>query len=436
MELEDFNTFGGYNPSKLKWDETITFPSTRRLLEYGNRVYNRYPARSIFLVPRATIYNKKQGKKSINVLDPFMGSGTTAVESIVQNCNIYGTEMDPFARLIAEVSIFRFTSKELKKIDEVYKDIIQNWKKHPIDKKLYPNLNNIEYWFDESVFTDLLRLKSYLYHKIKDEKIFKFFQVTFADCIKPSSKMERQSTKPYISRKYKKEVKPVIDSFEYSFKAHLKALNQYNIANDQITENNKINWLGTDATNFNTVKDIIDVAITSPPYLNAFDYTQIIKVESAWLGTLVNSDIAELRHKQVGHEKRRDNSINPVVVEIFKPYYDKIIKLSKDLEIKKSKTNFKNVANTCLSYFNDMHNNLVCVKAVLRKGGEYHMVIGDNVIKNIEIPTHKLIAEIAQSIGFKWVGYYKYAIKDHRTSIPRNQNGGKIKHEFVIILRK
>lgn len=433
MELEDYNLFGGYNPSKLKWDETITFPSTRKLLEFGNRVYNRYPARSIFLVPRATIHNKRKSGQTINVLDPFMGSGTTAVEASVQNCNVYGTEMDPFARLIAEVSVFRFNNKEIITLENYYNDIIKKWSKYPIDKKLYPNLNNIEYWFDKDIFNDLLKLKSYLYHNIKEEKFFKFFQITFADCIKPSSKMERQSTKPYISSKFKKEVKPVIESFQYSFKAHLKAINQYNFT-ENVTKT-KINWLGTDATNFNTIKDIIDVAITSPPYLNAFDYTQIIKVESAWLGTLVNSDIDTLRHKQVGHEKRRDNSINPTVSRIFKPYYNKIINESKNPEVKKSKTNFKNVANTCLSYFNDMHNNLVCVKAVLKKGGEYHMVIGDNVIKNIEIPTHKLIAEIAEAIGFKWTGYYKYAIKDHRTSIPR-KDGGKIKHEFVIILKK
>ncbi len=434
MELEDFNKFGGYNPSKLKWNETITFPSTRKLLEFGNRVYNRYPARSIFLVPRATIHHKKVKKETLNVLDPFMGSGTTAVESSVQNCNIYGTEMDPFARLIAEVSIFRFDSKELKVIDELFYKIIRNWKKQPIDKRLYPQLNNIEYWFDENNFTDLLRLKSYLYHNIKNEKILKFFQIAFADCIKPSSKMERQSTKPYISAKFKKTIKPVIESFEYSFKAHLKAINQYH--NSGKPSKNKINWLGTDATNFNTIKNIIDVAITSPPYLNAFDYTQIIKVESAWLGTLINSDIDKLRTKQVGHEKRRDNTINPTVHKIFKPYYIKLMNEFNNLESKKSKNHYENVAKTCLSYFNDMYNNLVCVKAVLKKGGEYHMVIGDNVIKSIEIPTHKLIAKMAEAIGFKWTGYYKYAIKDHRTSIPRKNHGGKIKHEFVIILKK
>ena len=193
-----------------------------------------------------------------------------------------------------------------------------------------------------------------------------------------------------------------------------------------------INWIGTDATKINSIQEIIDLAITSPPYLNAFDYTQIIKVESAWVGKLIDQNIPELRKKQVGHQKRRDNPLNPKVIEIFNPYFNKLV----DSTSKNIKTKNINIAKTCLAYFNDIYNNLVCVKAVLKKGGEYHMVIGDNVILNIEIPTHKIIAEIAQLIGFNWTGYYKYAIKDHRTSIPRMDNGGKIKHEYVIILKK
>lgn len=434
MEIEDFNLFGGYDPYKLEWDETIIFPSTRKLSEFGNRVYNRYPARSIFLVPRATIFHKKKLGKTLNVMDPFMGSGTTAVESSIQNCNIYGTEMDAFARLIAEVSIYRFNQNELENIHEIFTKILANWHSCLIDSNLYPELNNIEYWFEEDVFNDLLKLKSYLYNNIDNEKILNFFKIAFADCIKPSSKMERQSTKPYISSKYKKTTKPVIESFEYSFKAHLKAINQYNL--EKNSEERMINWLGTDATNFNSVKEVIDIAITSPPYLNAFDYTQIIKIESAWVGTLVNSDLEKLRNKQVGHEKRRNNQIDEIVADIFKPYLDKFKYLSKNQELKKGKVNYDNVAKTCLSYFNDIYNNLLCVKDVLKKDGEYHMVIGDNVIKSVEIPTHKLIADIAQKVGFKWVGYYKYEIKDHRTSIPRGENGRKIKYEFVIILKK
>jgi hypothetical protein len=357
-----------------------------------------------------------------------MGSGTTAVEASLINSVIYGTEMDPFARLIAEVSLYRFSEDEVAELNNVFQYIKKNWSKHSVNKKFYPKLNNIEYWFDEQIFNDLLRLKSFIYENFSNEKHLKFFKVTFADCIKPSSKMERQSTKPYISSKFPKKIKPVFESFEYSFNAHLNALKQYNSFSNKSP--NEIKWLGYDATNFKKVKEVIDIAITSPPYLNAFDYTQIIKIESAWVGTLENDDIIKLRSVQVGNEKRRDKDIDTFIATLFKPFYDELINQGE-----KDNKNYTNIAKTCLSYFNDMMNNLKCVKDVLKKGGEYHMIIGDNTIKKVEIPTHKLIAEIAKNVGFEWFGYYKYAIKDHRTSIPRMDNGGKIKYEFVIMLR-
>jgi DNA modification methylase len=428
MEIKETDNEGLFDPYSLDWDDTIKFPSTRKLKQYGNRIYNRYPARSIFLVPRATILCNKNINQKLNVLDPFMGSGTTAVEAVNLNCQIYGTEMDPFARLIAEVSVLKFSILEKKELLEKYNEIFENWKNQKPLKKYYPDLKNVEYWFDDLTFNDLLKLKSHIYENITNEKYLKFFKVTFADCIKPSSKMERQSTKPYISSKYAKKIKSVDVSFEYSFKAHLNALSQKNCSSNDLQE---IKWAGFDATNFNTIDNKIHLAITSPPYLSAFDYTQIIKIESSWVGTLVNSDIEQLRRKQVGHQKRREQEIDKTVEEIFDPFFKKLL----DNPKKSSKTSNINTAKNCLAYFNDIYKNLKSVKKSLIDQGEYHMIIGDNVINGIEIPTHKIIAEIAQKIGFNWSGYYKYQIKDHRTSIPRNGSGGKIKYEYVIILK-
>lgn len=36
-----------FNPYTLKWGEVIDIPSTRSVKEFGNRIYNRYPARSV-----------------------------------------------------------------------------------------------------------------------------------------------------------------------------------------------------------------------------------------------------------------------------------------------------------------------------------------------------------------------------------------------------
>jgi hypothetical protein len=421
---------GLFDPYSLPWDSTISFPSTRSLIEYGNKVYNRYPARSIFLVPRATIMRARTLKsKDLNVLDPFMGSGTTAVEASLLDSNIFGVEMDPFARLISEVSIMRFSSDELTKLEATFKDISTNWRKSSINHELYPDLKNVDYWFDENTFEDLLRLKTHIYLNVSDEKMLKYFQVVFADCIKPCSKMERQSTKPYISSKYEKKIKSVDDSIRYSFKKHLNASKQYSTAKHT---DPSITWLGLNATDFRSPGEIIDIAITSPPYINAFDYTQVIKVESAWVGTLSNQTINALREVQVGHERRRFSSANKSVKDIFEPVYSQIINSVAPV----SDTIKAKSADTCLAYFNDIYTNLTLVWKSLSHRGEYHIVVGDGNIRGVEVRTHSILAELAKNVGYEWFGYYRYPIRDHRTSIPRNGMGGKIKYEYVLMLRK
>ena len=412
---EKIKSFDFYNPYTLDWGNEIEFPSSRNVKEYGNRVYNRYPARSIFLVPRAILSH--QADRPLNVLDPFMGSGTTAVETVLSGNVPYGLEMDPFARMVAEVSSSIFTGEELIAMRETFNTICANW--IDFESEHIPQLTGIERWFKDGDLYLLLKLKSAIL-SLSPQRFLPFFLVTFADAIKPVSLMERQSLKPYISTKYAKITKDVLSSFMYSFEAHMLAMQEMSSCGH--THQN-INWLGDDATCFES-EGIIDLAITSPPYINALDYTRCIKVESALCGTINNTVANGLRAKQVGHERRRNQDINETVANLFQPYYDGMRELDKQR------------AETCRAYFNDMHKNLQCVFNALKPTGEYHIIIGDNTIKGIDIPTHDLIRELAISIGYESFGYYCYEIKDHRTSIPRNNSKSKIDYEHVIMLRK
>ena len=405
-----------YNPYRLDWGEEISFPSSRNVIEYGNRIYNRYPARSIFLVPRAILASID--KKHINVLDPFMGSGTTAVEAVISGNNPYGLEMDPFARMVAEVSSTIFNRSELNEINEVLSSLTSDWKKY--EEAEVPDLTGIKRWFKKEDLSNLLKLKSAII-SVVPKKYQPFFMVTYADAIKPVSLMERQSLKPYISTKYPKETKDVESSFEYSFDVHFAAMQEM-LSSKKTAK--RINWIGDDATDFLLESPIIDIAISSPPYINALDYTRCIKVESAFCGTIDNNVANKLREKQVGHERRRTQEISEVVKKRFSPYYDRIVE------------NDKQRALTCQAYFNDMYKNLTCVHNALKKNGEYHVIIGDNTIKGVEIPTHEVIRQLALEVGYECFGYYKYVIKDHRTSIPRNKKNSKIEYEHVIMLRK
>ena len=286
---KEIEEIGLYNPYELSWGEKIEFPSTRNLHEYGNRIYNRYPARSVFLVPRAILSQFKD--KSIKVLDPFMGSGTTAVETVLSGNIPYGLEMDPFARMVAEASSSVFSKSELEEIIALKQEIIDNWRKFKPEEK--PHLSGVERWFKEGDLESLLRMKKTITGIVPD-KYQKFFLVTYADAIKPVSLMERQSLKPYISTKYTKVTKSVDESFEYSFNVHFDAIKEMS---EHVKNGGAIRWIGMDATDFSSDENAIDLAITSPPYINALDYTRCIKVESALCGTIDNTRANELRQK-------------------------------------------------------------------------------------------------------------------------------------------
>jgi len=417
INITYYNEVGGFNPYSLKWDEEISFPSTKRLSEFGNRVYNRYPARSIFLVPRAILAQHRN--KRLNILDPFMGSGTTAVETILSGNIAYGVEMDPFARLISDVSSTIFTETDFENLDAIFEEISLRWETYMPTES--PHLTGIERWFKDNDMENLLKLKACIYD-ICPLKYRPFMMVTYADCIKPVSLMERQSLKPYISRRVIKKTKTVNESFAYSFNNHREALRS--MALQCKGKNMPLRWLGTDATNFNAKNIKIDLAITSPPYINALDYTRCVKIEGAFCDCIDNDIAREMRSLQVGHENRKNHTIEKSIKDIFDKWYIQIF--DKDRE----------KANTCLSYFNDIYANLKCVYRLLKPLGEYYIIIGDNVIKKIHVPTHEIILEISKYVGFDCFGLFKYQIKDHRTSIPRANSHQKIEYEYVLMLRK
>ncbi len=99
--------------STITWGDVLEYPSTRTLKLYTHRIFNRYPARSISLVPRQLLQNYKSEYGCGTVLDPFMGSGTTAIEGLLAEFSVYGVEIDPFARLVTEVSTTPYNRDEL-----------------------------------------------------------------------------------------------------------------------------------------------------------------------------------------------------------------------------------------------------------------------------------------------------------------------------------
>lgn len=410
--------------STLGWGEEISFPSSRKGKMYSHVVGARYPCRSVPYVPRLILSELETSRpKEINVLDPFMGSGTTALEANLRAFNAYGLEVDPYARLIGSASVLKFSKVDISKLQEFESTLGLKFQKTRCLKSMIPEISNIDHWFPEKNIDDLVRLKRVISDFLETTpKANNFLFAAFADIIRAVSYAERQSLKPYVSTRYRKEPADVLSTFQKCLKNYLSGAQAVALLKDY--GEGQIKWIDGDATQFK-LDAKIDVAITSPPYINAMDYVRCVKLESSWVGTGSSDIFSEVRSSQVGEAARAKRmEISADVLEIISPDMLRI------QEIDQAR------AKTVAAYFQDMRNNLNCVYKSLKNNAYYHVIVGDSVVRDVEIATHHHIGKIAERVGFVWQGYFKYAIKDHRTSLPRNGRGGKIEVEHVISLRK
>ncbi len=386
---------------------------------YFTHSFFKYPCKFIPQVPKWAI--EKYTKENDIVLDCFAGSGTTLVEAVLLNRNALGVDFDKLSQLLCMTKTRLLSRREIQSIKELLDGLFIK------DVNLVPNLPdlyNIEHWFCNETIQELSYLK-YNIDSISNNNIKNFLLVCFASIIKKVSNADENSPKPYVSSRFKKKKYLVKDLF-------LKSVNNYLEVFDK---NSNIHIgdakiISQDARNIGNqeLKNKIDLAVTSPPYINAFDYVRSLRLENAWLGFFGDSNISSIKKNQIGTEI--------IAAEVYKKEI-----LNTEIEILDEILNKiylvdKRRAYVVLKYFQDMEANIISVKDLLKVNAHYIIVVGDSVIRNIEVPTHKILIEIAKRNGLKLVNTFSYIIKNRYLRIPRADRGGFIKYDWIIDLKK
>ncbi len=392
---------------------------TTRDVGYFTHSFFKYPCKFIPQVPKWAI--EKYTKENDLVLDCFAGSGTTLVEAVMLKRNALGVDFDKLSQLLCLTKTKLLTKKEILNIKEMLDDLFLENKN--IEKQL-PDLHNIEHWFCSETIEELSNLKNNI-DSISNKNIKNFFLVCFASIIKKVSNADENSPKPYVSSRFKKKKYFVKELF-------LKAVNNY----VEVFEKNQNVKLGStkiisqDARNIGNkdLKNKIDLAVTSPPYINAFDYVRSLRLENAWLGFFGDSNISTIKKNQIGTETIGADLYKKEILKTGIKSLDKILIKISLLDKKR--------AYVVLKYFQDMEANIISVKDLLKVNAHYVIVVGDSVIRDIEVPTHKILIEIAEKNGLLLENTFSYIIKNRYLRIPRADRGGFIKYDWIIDFKK
>src|SRR5919199_6213108 len=212
--MRDMRSKLGINRDLLQTDEgrvsnldSLDWEAKYATTRYLTHSYHSYSAKYIPQIPRYLSSNLT--KKNDLILDNFVGSGTTLVESKVLGRHAIGVDINPLACLVAKVKTTNIQKPDLRKIlstsmsikDEILKlraslehtnNKTSNFDEDlgSINKNEYllaniPNQNILK-WFNKNVIYEMLTIKLKI-DSLEENHIKDFLLVAFSSILRSSS---------------------------------------------------------------------------------------------------------------------------------------------------------------------------------------------------------------------------------------------------------
>lgn len=425
MGLNKYKTISFIRPSDSWSFSNLTQKDTN----YLTHCYHRYPAKFIPQLARKLILeNSNEGDI---ICDPFYGSGSTILESILHNRIGYGIDINPIAYLITMAKTTPINTIKLQKEIE----LLDYNLKHTDYKHEDYLPEKLLRWFDLSTYNTLCNILSEI-KKIKSQSMMFFFLCAFSHILKSSSYWNNGSVKPHkIKDKFlNKTNDPISRFFSHVKKMELRNQQFNSILPEKIKNNidlyRKVQ-IG-DIKNL-TSRGQCSLIVTSPPYVVSYEYRDIHSLSLNFLQDFFSNIPAN--ENFIGSSRRKTTQN-----KIFSDIASYIVE---DLSIQD-----KNLSKTVLSYFLDMQESFIKSNKLLKTNGRLAVVIGDTSLRGVSISNTQVFAEILSNMGFKEVRLIKREIPFKSLPFTRDPQTGRFvssknksciksySHEYIMIYSK
>ena len=399
-------------------DRFLFISHDQSLLTHG---LHKYPAKFFPELPRWLI--KRYSHEKDRILDPFSGSGTTNVEALLSQRNSVGIDVDPFSRFISKVKVTPLPEKALKSSQKSLLEAIINYDSSQVTDLNLPIFPYRDNWFNKEILFELTYLRKYIQQLDTPDAVKDFFTVCLSSIIRSVSNADDNCTRTVIRKKLNKLVKPSDALNRFAKNVLVKVPKMVAFSQNYPTDITVDFPEDMDARNIMYEEDYFDLAVTSPPYVNAVDYPRTHQLEMYWLG-FVQDSLTALKKQNVGTESVFARNYKQRH-EIGVPEADKVMENIFDTDPRRAYIAFK--------YLDDMRKNLSEVYKVLRKGGRYIVVVGNNRIRGQLFENWKYLMPIAEKIGFEVETYFGSEIIKHFIKVPREE---RINTDWILVLKK
>lgn len=349
---------------------------------------------SPLLVEKAIEYSRIT--KDDVVLDPFNGSGTTTLTASMKGYRSIGIEVNPFTAFLSLVKNHNTSIDNINDLKNEIRYSIKNGDTSPLKgfSTFSKSEKNSKKWlFNDSVLDSFEGGWSYtegLPSEVKN--IFKLALITAAmkNCNAKRDGKCLRYRRSWVDKSYDND--SFLTTFEDNLQIILEDISLSSISNIPIIINGDAREVLQTSVN-----EKFKLCVTSPPYLNTFDYTDIYRPE-LFLGKFVKTqeELYDLRLKTV--RSHIQAAWNRPIIDNFGELYNASIK---HVVNHKEELMDPKIPLMIQAYFEDMLNILTLLRKKARDGAQLWIVVSNSAYADKEIPVDLIIGDMAKSAQWK-----------------------------------
>jgi len=377
---------------RLDWRRLVTYVPNKDLPVYNWFKYKEGFSRELV----ARLFREFGLENRDVVFDPFAGCGTTLL--CAQEYGLYGVGIDILATsvFVARAKLNRW--RDLDALMQATQQLLAMPWKQP--KTSFPSdVRIINLAFSPQTQRDLLFFKEQINTFDKPVRDFLFLGLlTILERVSSTSKDGQ------FLRLVQKQIPPVREALRSVLLQMISDLSERATFGPHLKGRATIKQ--GDAREMSLPKRYLNsvaAIITSPPYLNRYDYSRTYALELCLLTARCHQDMVRIRHSLLrSHVESREHDDKhvdlPCLAEVLR-------------EVRSKPLNNERLPVMIQGYFEDMNLVIRSMAAYLRAGGRVALVVANAQFAGENVPTDLMLCELAAQHGLAtesiWVTRYK-----------------------------